>query len=68
MSDVSAVPRDLARRLADLDVVGDEPLVVTATDSAATDAYQQLTAQLERVFGGKARGSDLQTGPADRFA
>jgi hypothetical protein len=40
MSDVSAVPRDLARRLADLDVVGDEPLVVTATDSAATDAYQ----------------------------
>ncbi len=51
---------------ADLDVVGDEPLVVTAPDSEAADAYRQLAEQLERVFSGDACGSDLQQVPATR--
>jgi len=52
---------------ADLDVVGDEPLVVTAPDSDAADVYRQLTDQLERVFFGDARGSDLDPVPTGRF-
>ncbi|MEF8785090.1 MAG: AAA family ATPase [Haloarculaceae archaeon] len=41
------------------DVAGDEPLVVTAPDSDAADAYRQLTAQLERVFFQGVSASDL---------
>ncbi len=42
-----------------LDVVGDEPMVLTAPDSKAADAYRQLTTQLERVFFEGGSGSDL---------
>ncbi|WP_340100126.1 MinD/ParA family ATP-binding protein [Salinibaculum salinum] len=46
------------------DVAGDEPLVLTAPDSDAADAYRQLTTQLERVF---FEGADLDPVASDRF-
>ena len=45
---------------ANLDVVGDEPLVVTAPDSDAADAYRRLTAQLVQVFFEGASSVDLE--------
>jgi len=52
---------------ADLDVVGDEPLVVNAPESPAADAYRQLSDQLERVFAGDEQGRDLDPVPDGRF-
>lgn len=50
-----------------LDVIGDEPLVLEAPDSDAAGAYRELTTQLESVFFGGASGEDLQLVPAEQF-
>jgi septum site-determining protein MinD len=52
---------------ADLDVVGDEPLVGTAPESEPAAAYRELATQLERVFFDGADGAALETVERDRF-
>lgn len=43
----------------DLDVAGDEPIVLESPDSKPANAYEELTTQLERVIDGDASGDDL---------
>jgi septum site-determining protein MinD len=50
-----------------LDVVGDEPLVLESPESDVAEAYQALAKQLERVFFGDAAGSDLTPVPTSMF-
>ena len=52
---------------ANLDVVGDEPLVERSPDSDAARAYRDLTAQLERAFFEGAEREDLDIVERERF-